>query len=158
MLFLFHRKSVEQRQLSNQNESQSQTTNNTDHRVFSSKLKTTFHLEIASVFFFLSKFIHELFHLCIKYPPRSSKIKSTVPSHSDMKTFIRQTFSDLIKTSSAKVKPIDLIEFDRQTVEVFRFGDEFPVELHSRLFSIEMEPNSLIINQQMNSLSIVCQD
>lgn len=109
-------------------------------------------------FFFLSKFIHELFHLCIKYPPRSSKIKSTVPSHSDMKTFIRQTFSDLIKTSSTKVKPMDLIAYDRPTVEVFRFDDEFPVELNLRLFSIEMEPNSLIKNQQMNSLNTVCRD
>ncbi|UJR35120.1 hypothetical protein I4U23_027891 [Adineta vaga] len=78
-------KSIENRQRGNashQHESYpSNSNNNTDHR-----------------------FIHELFHLCIKYTPRSSKLKTTVPSHQDMKTYIRQTFTDLIRTpSSSKI-------------------------------------------------------
>ncbi|CAF3799494.1 unnamed protein product [Rotaria sordida] len=76
-------RTIEHRQMTNapdQNENYTTTTNNnnnTDHR-----------------------FIHELFHLCIKYAPRSSKLKTTVPSHQDMKTFIRQTFNDFIKIPS----------------------------------------------------------
>ncbi|CAF0751256.1 unnamed protein product [Rotaria sordida] len=82
-------RTIEHRQMTNapdQNENYTTTTNynnnnNTDHR-----------------------FIHELFHLCIKYAPRSSKLKTTVPSHQDMKTFIRQTFNDFItKPSQSKI-------------------------------------------------------
>ncbi|CAF4100506.1 unnamed protein product [Rotaria socialis] len=70
---------IERRQVTNAsdpNENYStNTNNNTDHR-----------------------FIHELFHLCIKHAPRSSKSKTAIPSHQDMKTFIRQTFHDFITT------------------------------------------------------------
>ncbi|CAF0762814.1 unnamed protein product [Adineta steineri] len=80
-------RSTEHRQVgnaSNQHESHVSTSNNnTDHR-----------------------FIHELFHLCIKYLPRSSKLKTTVPTHQDMKTFIRQTFTDLIQRPSTKISAI----------------------------------------------------
>ncbi|CAF4238438.1 unnamed protein product [Rotaria sp. Silwood2] len=79
-------RTIEHRQITNasdQNENYTTTANNnnnnnnTDHR-----------------------FIHELFHLCIKYAPRSSKSKTTAPSHQDMKTFIRQTFNNFITTPS----------------------------------------------------------
>ncbi|CAF1256991.1 unnamed protein product [Rotaria magnacalcarata] len=78
-------RTIERRQVTNAsdpNENYStNTNNNTDHR-----------------------FIHELFHLCIKHAPRSSKSKTTIPSHQDMKTFIRQTFHDFITTPTPTTK------------------------------------------------------
>ncbi|CAF1463219.1 unnamed protein product [Adineta ricciae] len=78
-------KCAENRQLGNashQHESYPLTSNNnTDHR-----------------------FIHELFHLCIKYAPKSSKLKTNVPSHQDMKKYIRQTFTDFIRNPSSSSK------------------------------------------------------
>lgn len=54
------------------------------------------------------RFIHELFHLCIKYSSRSMKSSSMTPSHHDMKTFIRQTFADLIKSTSSSSSPLKI--------------------------------------------------
>ncbi|CAF0874175.1 unnamed protein product [Adineta ricciae] len=82
-----HLKCSENRQLENashQHESYPLTSNNnTDHR-----------------------FIHELFHLCIKYAPKSSKLKTNVPSHQDMKKYIRQTFTDFIRSPSSSSSKI----------------------------------------------------
>ncbi|CAF2797257.1 unnamed protein product [Rotaria sp. Silwood2] len=45
------------------------------------------------------RFIHKLFHLCLQHSTNSSKSRTTIPSHQDMKTYIQQTFNYLIKES-----------------------------------------------------------
>ncbi len=69
-----------------------------------------------------------------------------------MKTFIRQTFTDLIKTPppppASKVRIIvqRMIVYDKQLVEVFQYVHVFEVLLNLYFASIEMGYSESMIN------------